>query len=145
MLIEQDNGNSFHEWEMESTRKEERPKSKRREKASPWEVEMDLGGESSRRNMLKSNLDNTKESHLAVLEDSEKQEDVKLYGQLPDYGDFQGYDLGMEDILLQIALRIYDNFHRPSWQTLKHHLFAVRMPKTLFRKIKELAGNGKKR
>ena len=63
--------------------------------------------------MMKSSLGNTKE-HLVVLEDSKQQEDVKLYGQLPDYGDFQGHDLGREDILLQIALMIYANFHRPS-------------------------------
>ena len=36
----------------------------------------------------------TKESHLAVLDNFKHQEDVKLYGQLPDYGDFQCYDLG---------------------------------------------------
>ena len=64
----------------------------------------------------------TKEAHFAVLEDYEKQEDVNLYFQLPDYDDFQCYDMGKDDILLRVALRIYGNFHKPSWQTLKHHL-----------------------
>ena len=79
--------------------------------------------------MLKSSLEDTKEAHLAVLEDSKKQEDVELYGQLPHYDDFQGYDLGPDDILRQVALRIYDNPHRPSWQTSKHHVIAVKIPK----------------
>ena len=79
--------------------------------------------------MLKSILGNTKEVRQVVLENFKHQEDVKLYGQLPDYDDFQGYDLGKEDILRQIALGIYSNFHMPSWETMKHHLFTVKIPK----------------
>ena len=94
--------------------------------------------------MLQSSLGNTKEAHLVVVEDSKQKEDVKLYGKLPDYDDFQCYYLGRDDILRQIALGIYDNLHRPSWQTLKHHLFTVKNPKKYFRKIKELSGNDKK-
>ena len=92
----QDYGNPFREREMGIPRIEERPKSKRREreKALAREVEMDLSGESARRNMPKSSLGNTKEAHLVVLGDFEKQEDVKLYGRLPDYDDLQCYDLG---------------------------------------------------
>ena len=41
---------------------------------------------------------NKKESHLSVLCNFKQKEDVKLYGQLPDYDDFQGYDLGKGDI-----------------------------------------------
>ena len=67
-------------------------------------------------------MEDTKEAHLVVLEDYKKQEDVKLYGQLPDYDDFQGYDMGEEDVLRQVGLRIYANFHKPTWKTLKHHL-----------------------
>ena len=59
------------------------------------------------------------------------QEDVKLYGQLPDY-DCQGYDMGQEDILRQIDLGIYSNFHRPSWQTLKHHFLMIKIPKNIY-------------
>ena len=73
----------------------------------------------------------TKEAHLADSDDSKKREDVKLYGRLPDYGDFQGYDLGVDGILRQVALRIYDNFRMPSWETLKQHFSAVKIPKNI--------------
>ena len=86
------------------------------------------------RNMPKSSLGNTKEAHLAVLENSKQQEDVELYGQLPDYDDFQGYDLGQEDILRRIALGICDNFRKPPWQAIKHHLFPVGISKNYFEK-----------
>ena len=80
--------------------------------------------------MLKSDSIETEESNLALLGDFKKKEDIKLYRHLPDYDDFQGYDMGEEgDILRQAPLRIYDNFHKPSWQTLKHHLYAVKIPK----------------
>ena len=79
--------------------------------------------------MPKSTLGNTKEARPAVLADFEKREDMKLYGELPYYDDPQRYDLGKDGISRQIALRIYDNPHRPSWQTLKHHLFAVKSQK----------------
>ena len=46
-------------------------------------------------NMLRSSLGNGKESHIAVLDNFIQREDVKLYIQLPDYGDSQRYDLGM--------------------------------------------------
>ena len=55
--------------EMEIPRKEERPRMKRREKDAPRKIEMDLSGEFDRQNMLKSRLEDTKEAHLAVLED----------------------------------------------------------------------------
>ena len=63
-----------------------------------------------------------------VLEGPKKQEGVKLMAQLPDYDNCQCCDLGQEDILRQVALRIYDNFHKPSWRALKHHLSAVKTP-----------------
>ena len=66
---------------------------------------------------------------LVVLGDFKKQEDSKLYGRLPDYDDSQRYDFGQEDILRQVALRIYDNSHKPSWQTLKHHFLTVKFRK----------------
>ena len=74
-----------------------------------------------------------------------QQEDVKLYSQLPDYDDFRGYDLGIDEQLEQITTLIFANFHKPSWQTLKHHLFTAKLPQKLLRKIKMLAENDKKR
>ena len=137
-------GISVHEEEMGIPRREERPKSKRRGKAKSRGEVIDLSGGSPRRNMLKGALAGKKESNASLLGDSQKQEGVKLYSQLPDYDDFQGYDLGDEDISRQVALGIYANFHKPSWQTLKHHLFTVKITKKLFKKIKELADSDKK-
>ena len=42
--------------------------------------------------MSRSSLENGKEAHLVVSDNSKHQEDVKMYAQLPDYDDFQGYD-----------------------------------------------------
>ena len=44
--------------------------------------------------MLRSRLENRRASHSAVLDKFKQREDVKLYIQLPDYDDFQCYDLG---------------------------------------------------
>ena len=49
-------GAPFGERKMEIPRKEERSRIKRREKAVPWEIEMDSGGKSPQANMLKSSL-----------------------------------------------------------------------------------------
>ena len=68
----------------------------------------------SRRNMLKSTSIETKGPNLVFLGDFKKKEDIKLYSHLPDYGDFQRYDLGEGDILRHVALRIYANSHKPS-------------------------------
>ena len=49
--------------------KEERPKKKRREKANPLEVELDLGGEFPRGNMLMSSLENENEARVVSAND----------------------------------------------------------------------------
>ena len=131
MPIGEEIGFPLSEREVERPKREERPRSKWRGKALPWESEMGLSGKFTRRNMMQSSLGNTKEVRRAVLENPKQQEDAKLYGQLPDYDDFQGYDLGKEDILRQIPLVIYDNFHMPSWETLKHHLFMIKSQKNI--------------
>ena len=94
--------------------------------------------------MSRSSIGNRREARLAVSDKFKQKEDVKLRTQLPDYGDFQGYDLGSGDALHQVLRQIYANFHKPSWQTLKHHLFPVGIAKKLVREIKAIAGNGKK-
>ena len=73
-----------------------------------------------------------------------QQEDLKTYSHLPDYDDFQGRDLGVESFLSKIAQKIYADFRKPSWRTLKHHLFAVEIPKKFLRDIKNIDGGGKK-
>ena len=67
-----------------------------------------------------------------------------MYMQLPDYDDFQGYDLGVGGILSQIAHNIYANSHKPSWQTLKHHLLVAKIPKKIFKDPKAVAGRDKR-
>ena len=64
--------------------KEERPKRKRREKAKPLEVELDVSGGYSRGNMSMSSLENGKEAHLVVLGNFKQKEDVEIPTQLPD-------------------------------------------------------------
>ena len=94
--------------------------------------------------MPRSGLGNTKGAHLAVLEISNHKEDVKLYGQFPDYDDFQRYDLGQEDISHQLDQGIYSNFHKPACHALKALLFPVKVPKKIPRALKSIAGNDKK-
>ena len=53
--------------------------------------------------MLKSSLWDTKEENGAVLRNSKHQDDVKLHGEFPRYGDSRRYDLWQEGILRQIA------------------------------------------
>ena len=93
--------------------------------------------------MSRSSIGYKKASRLAVLCKFKQKEDVKLRIQLPDYGDFQGYDLGREDALHQVPRQIYANFHMPSWQTLKHRFSPVGIAKKLFREIESIDGNGK--
>ena len=89
--------------EADSPKRTERPKTKRREKALPLEVELDSSREFAMQNISRSSLGNTKEAHLVVLDDFEQKEDVKLYSQLPDYDDFRGYDLSADEQLERAA------------------------------------------
>merc|ERR1712112_684983 len=67
------------------------PQKKRRKKAEPLEVEIDLGGKYSFANMLRSNLEESNEVNAVLRSEFSQQEDVKLYSQLPDYDVFRGY------------------------------------------------------
>ena len=67
-----------------------------------------------------------------------------MYIRLPDYDDFQCYDLGVGGVLSQIAHKIYANFHKPSWRTLKHHLFMAENTKNLCKRPKDVSGNDKR-
>ena len=67
-----------------------------------------------------------------------------MYGRLPDYGEFHGYDLGIGSEVSRIDGNIYANFRRQSWGTLMRHLFPAVAQAKLFRHLKILAGNGKK-
>ena len=67
-----------------------------------------------------------------------------MYEQLPDYDEFQGYDLRIDSQLRQMSGEIYANCHKPSRKTMKRHLFQLWIPKRLLRHLEILAGNGKK-
>ena len=89
------------EWGEEA--KEERPNKKRRERAEPLEVELDLSGGISPGNMSRSSLEGENEARVASVGDFKHQEGLKMYIRLPDYNDFQGYYQGVGGILSRIA------------------------------------------
>ena len=60
---------------------------------------MDLGGKFGFANLLRNNLEESKEANAILRNEFPQQEDVKLYSQLPDYDDFRGYDLGIDEQL----------------------------------------------
>ena len=82
--------------------------------------------------MWRSSLAGEKEEHVVSVNDFKHQEELKMYSRLTDYDDFQRYDLGVGGILSQIAHKVYDNSHKPSWETLKHHLFMAKNHKGAF-------------
>ena len=69
---------------------------------------------------------------------------LKMYIQLPDYGDFHGYELGVDGILSQIDHKIYANCHKPSWKTLQRHLFTAEIARKLFRDPNDVAEQDKR-
>ncbi len=64
------------------------------------------------------NLGKGNEVSAVLRSEFPQQEDVKLYSQLPDYDDFRGYDLGIDEPLEQASALIYTNFHKSTWRTL---------------------------
>ena len=88
------------------------PPRKRRKKAEPLEVKIDLGGKYSFASMLRSKFEESNEANAVSRSEFSQQEDVKLYSQLPDYDDFRGYDLGIDEQLeldATLILRIFIN------------------------------------
>ena len=86
------------------------PRKKRRKKAEPLEAKMDLGGKYSFANTLRRNLEESNEANAVLRSEFSQQEDVKLYSQLPDYDDFRGYDLGIDEQLERAASLILLTF-----------------------------------
>ena len=64
--------------------------------------------------MPKSGLEGEKESHTILVGNFKQLEDLKMYGQLPDYGEFQRYDLCIDSGLSHIDEKIYADFHKSS-------------------------------
>ena len=75
--------------------------------------------------MLKSVSEGEKKARTILVGNSKRRTDLEMYGLLPDYGEFQGYDLGIDTDLSQIAEKIYADMHNPSCGTLKRHLLMV--------------------
>ena len=103
----------------------------RRGEAKPLGVALDLSGAFSRKICRDPVWGKENEAPIVLMTDFKHHVDLKMYSRLPDYDDFQRYDLGMGVVLSQIAHKMYANFHKPSWQTSKHHLFTAEIPKKL--------------
>ena len=54
---------------------------------------MDLGVKYPFVNMSMSSLGDSREVYKALIDEFKIQEDVKMYSQSPDYGDFRGFYL----------------------------------------------------
>ena len=80
----------------------------------PLEVELDLSGKFHMGNMPKSDLGGEKEDHTISVGNFKQHEDLKMYGQLPDYDEFQGYDMQIDSDLSRTDETIYANFHKSS-------------------------------
>ena len=94
--------------------------------------------------MQKSGIGYIREVNRELLGDFKIQEDVKMYMQLPDYDDLRGLDLPGETDLTGISKRIYGGFGKPSWLTLKRHLFRPHIQTQLFKAISEICIQDKK-
>ena len=68
---------------------------------------MDLSGEFDMGNIPKSGLEGGNEAHTIPAGTFKHQEDLKMYGQLPDYDEFQGYYLRTDAEIGRIAEKIY--------------------------------------
>ena len=82
--------------------------------------------------MLKSSLGESNEANAVLRNEFPQQEDVKLYSQLPDYDEFRGYDLGIDEQLEKATALIFANIHKPSWQALKHSLSTAKRLRNCF-------------
>ena len=61
-----------------------------------------------------------------------------MYIRLPDYDVFRGFDFPNETYSAWISKRVCEVFAQPSLSTIKHRLFRSRIPKKLFKSLREL-------
>ena len=52
---------------------------------------IDLGGQYSSADILKSRIEDTSGVNQEIIDEFKIQEDVKMYSQLPDYGNYRGF------------------------------------------------------
>ena len=109
-----------------------------------FRVENGFGWKYSFWNMAKSSLGNPHGANQALLDEFKTQEDVQMYTQLTDYGEFRGSDLSSEMELAATPNGISAAFAKQSWLTLKHHLFNTHVPQELFKAIREISTIDKK-
>ena len=109
----------------------------------PLEVELDLSGKFYM-GICPNRVWGEKEDHAILGGGFKNQEDLEMYGQVPDYGEFHRYDMRIDSESSQVGEKIYADFHKPSWQTPKRHLFLAGIPQKLSRHLKILAGGDKK-
>ena len=64
--------------------------------------------------MTMPSLENRNEAHIVSVNGFKHQAGLKMYTQLPDYGDFQGYDQGAGGVLSQIP-------HKFTQMPIIHH------------------------
>lgn len=94
--------------------------------------------------MPKSGICDTQAANRVLLDALKIPEGVEMYMQLPDYYDFHGFDLPSKADLSAISKRIYEGFAKPSWPTLKHHLFIAHIQKKSFKAIMGICSQDKK-
>ena len=82
--------------------------------------------------MLKSGVRNHPDVNRMLHGEFNIQEDGRTYSQLLDYAEFRGFDPPNEMELSAISEGLSAGFPKPSWLTLRHHLFRMRVPKKVF-------------
>ena len=88
--------------------------------------------------------EDTHGANQVLLGEFKIQEDVKMYTQLPDYGDFGGFYLARETDMAVISKRAYGRFAKPPRPTLKHRLFNAFDSEEIESPLRSLCARGKK-
>ena len=69
---------------------------------------------------------------------------LKMLSRLPGCYDFRGCDLSIGSDLALSSDRIYEGFAKPSWVTIKRHLFRTHIPKKSLKDVREIPPIDKK-
>ena len=78
--------------------------------------------------MMKSSIEESQEVNRALLDEFKIQEDVEMYGQLPDCDEFRGFDISIETDSDATTIRTYEGFAKPPRLDLKSRLSSARTP-----------------
>ena len=95
--------------------------------------------------MHKSGLEGEKGARTVSVANFYQRKDLEMYSQLPDYGEFQGYYLGIDAVLSQIGRKIFSPIYTIH---IGRHRNAICLwlgyRRLFFRGRKFFAGGGKK-